>query len=180
MHASRGEHLTLSGDGDGFEEFVRNVSARLTSRACFLTGNVQEAQDLVQETFIRAWRHWSEVALYDDPEAWVRRVMLNLARSRWRRSSRRNLDVQAAAVQVAPDIAHLDLMKAMARLPFNHRQAIVLHDLFGLTVPEIAADIAAPEGSIRTWLHRGRAALRKSLDLTDSPTHAKTERREDD
>jgi hypothetical protein len=73
-------------------------------------------------------------------------------------------------VQQPPDPIHLDLMKAMKRLPMNHRRAIVLHDLFGLTVPEIAEEIGAPEGSIRTWLHRGRAALRKSVDLSVSPS----------
>src|ERR1700683_651368 len=71
-----------------FDLFFRWQSSRLMGQAYVLAGETAGAQDLVQESFLRAWEHWDELRGMDHPEAWVRRVMYNLAVSQWRRSRR--------------------------------------------------------------------------------------------
>ena len=71
-----------------FDLFFRHYSARLMGQAYLLAGDRAGAQDLVQESFLRAWQRWAELRDMDHPEAWLRRVMYNLAVSQWRRSRR--------------------------------------------------------------------------------------------
>lgn len=78
-----------SGPGNGFTEFVAQRSGALFRTAYALTGDVHVAEDLVQETLERACRQWRKVAVADSPEAYVRKVLVNLANDRWRRLSRR-------------------------------------------------------------------------------------------
>ena len=66
-----------------FEEFVTARSAALFRTAVLLTGNRQDAQDLVQSALERAWRHWGRVAAAEQPEAYVRRILVNSLRDRW-------------------------------------------------------------------------------------------------
>lgn len=152
-----------------FDAFVRNYSGPLFGQAYLLTGQYHEAQDLVQETFVRLWQHWGRVSEYDDPPGWARHVLHNLAVSRWRRERRRRSVAQVEVALPPPDVGHLDLVQALGRLPERQRRAIVLHDVACLTVAEIAAEMRAPEGSVRAWLSRGRAALAATLgtDLTE-------------
>lgn len=145
-----------------FDEFVRAQSGPLFGQAYLLTGQYQEAQDLVQETLVRVWQHWDRVAGYDEPAAWARHVLHNLAVSRWRKLRRRAAaDVQRSTPP--PDIGHLDVVAALARLPARQRRAIVLHDVVGLDVEAVAAELGSPAGSVRAWLSRGRAALAADL-----------------
>ena len=77
-----------SGPGIGFTEFVAQRSGALFRTAYALTGDVHVAEDLVQEALERACRHWRKVEVADSPEAYVRKVLVNLANDRWRRLSR--------------------------------------------------------------------------------------------
>ena len=69
-----------------FELFFHAYAHRFVAEAFLLTGDQQDAQDLVQEVLAHVWQHWPSVAEHDHPEAWGRRVMRNLAANRWRRS----------------------------------------------------------------------------------------------
>jgi RNA polymerase sigma-70 factor, ECF subfamily len=148
-----------------FDAFVRNYGGPLFGQAYLLTGQYQEAQDLVQETFVRLWQNWGKVREYDDPPGWARHVLHNLAVSSWRRHRRRRSaqELEVAVAVAPPDVAHLDVIAALADLPERQRRAIVLHHVAALSVAEIAAEMRAPEGSVRAWLSRGRAALAAAL-----------------
>src|SRR5207249_3920186 len=116
------------------------------------------------EAFVRAWTRWTYVGGLDDPEGWVRRVAYNLAVSRWRRA--RRLVFRAAAPDaVAVDLDHeqRDVIEALRALPRGQREAIVLHHLVGLSVEEIANDLRAPAGTVKSWLARGRRHLAVAL-----------------
>lgn len=158
-----------SGDGEeSFESFVRAHEASMFGQAYLLCGQHEEAQDLVQEAFARAWHNWSRVESYDDPRAWVRRVLHNLAVSRWRHlrhpAAAGGGTTHVPAVGAAePDAGHVDVAAALARLPARQRMALVLYAIDDLTVPEVAAEMNVPQGTVRAWLSRARTTLATDL-----------------
>jgi len=144
-----------------FAEFYAASFGRLTVQLHAFTGSHADAQDLVQEAFCRAYSRWSTIATYDDPLAWVRRVAWNLAVSRWRRAGLLRLwhrDLTPPDV-APPGDEHVELVRALAKLNPKHRQAVVLHYLSDMPVAEIALFCDVAEGTVKAWLHRGRAEL---------------------
>jgi RNA polymerase sigma-70 factor, ECF subfamily len=145
-----------------FAEFYQASYRRLAAQVYAYVGSAAEAEDAVQEAYLRAWRQWSQVCRYDNPVAWVRRVAWNLATSRMRRLAtaarvlrrQRPPDVVAA---LSPD--HVALVAALRTLTHRQRQAIVLHYIADMTVAEIAAELSTPRGTVLSWLSRGRARL---------------------
>lgn len=73
-------------DSSGFDAFYAGTSRRVLHQMYAMTGNLADAQDLVQEAYARAWQLWSSVSTYDDPEAWIRTVAWRLAASKWRKT----------------------------------------------------------------------------------------------
>jgi RNA polymerase sigma-70 factor (ECF subfamily) len=130
------------------------------------TADMATAQDVVQEAFARALQRWSRVSTYDNPEAWVRRVAWNLATSNWRRIARFNtfMRKQTADRHVAePSPDRVMLVRALSTLPESQRRAVVMHYLGDLSVADIAAHEKVAPGTVKSWLHRGRAALAAAL-----------------
>ena len=148
-----------------FDQLYQRSGRRLVGQLYAASGDLGDAQDVVQEAFVRAWLRWEQVAAYENPEAWVRRVALNLAVSRWRRA--RRLVFGNHDERVSPDPAaagdQMALVGALRSLPARQRQAVVLHHLAGLSVSEVAAELNVPEGTVKSWLSRGRSALAAAL-----------------
>lgn len=154
-------------------EFVREVYdasyRRLTGQLIGITGSLVEAEDVVQEAFVRALNHARSFRRTQNPEAWLRVVAVNLARSRWRRVKRwsglvpRLADPQSYDDQVAD---RLTLLNALRALPSSQREAIALHHIADLSVNEVAATLGIPVGTVKARLARGRAAL--AVLLADS------------
>jgi RNA polymerase sigma-70 factor (ECF subfamily) len=148
---------------DGTLDDLYTASYRkLVAQLYAVTGNRQEAEDVVQEAFMRAMSRWDQVRTYDSPEAWLRTVALNLARSRFRRTVRGAAALVRHGVPHAePDLSpdHVALMTAMKTLPEAQREALVLHHFVGLSVDEVAATLGKPSGTIKARLSRGRTAL---------------------
>jgi RNA polymerase sigma-70 factor, ECF subfamily len=146
-----------------FDEVYAAHYADLTVQLFAYFGDRQEAQDVVQEAFCRALSRWSSVSRYDDPVGWVRRVAWNLAVSRWRRARTALLHLRrqrpAEPLVDGPSPERVALFAALAELPARQRRAVVLHYLADLPVGEIAAREGVAEGTVKSWLHRGRAAL---------------------
>lgn len=149
----------------GFDALYQASYPRLVAQVHAYLSDRSEAEEIVQEAFVRAWQRWSRVTRLDDPAAWVRRVAWNLATSRLRRLAmaarvhRRPL----MSVTRPPDPDHVALVTALRELPERHRLAVVLHYLADLSVAQIAADLDVPAGTVQSWLHRGRARLAKLL-----------------
>jgi RNA polymerase sigma-70 factor (ECF subfamily) len=127
-----------------------------------LTGDLADAQDVVQEAYARAWQRWSTVSRYDAPEAWVRQVAWRLAVSRARRAKVGLVKLRRHGPP--PDVPGLDpdrvaLVAALSRISAAQRHAVVLHHVVGLSVAEVAAECGVPEGTVKARLSRGRAAL---------------------
>ena len=127
--------------GADFEGFYRAHYARLVGQMVAVVGDVHEAEDAVQEAFARASLHWSRVRGYHAPDAWVRRVALNYARSglrraRYRRRAVERLGQPDEAVPAATaDI--VDMVAALRRLPPGQREVLVLYYVVELPVEEI-------------------------------------------
>nr|WP_051798070.1 SigE family RNA polymerase sigma factor [Catenuloplanes japonicus] len=151
-----------------FETFYAAHFQRLSLQLFAYTGDFGQAQDVVQEAFCRALPRWEKVSRYDDPLAWLRKVAWNLATSRFRR-----LRVQQAHARRQRE-EHVDgpgpdrvaLARALATLPEKHRRAVILYHLADLSVAQIAEQEDVAEGTVKSWLHRGRTAL--AAQLTDA------------
>jgi RNA polymerase sigma-70 factor, ECF subfamily len=162
----------LSTAGPSFDEFYAGTAARIVRHAYALTGDLDDARDIAQETFARAWQRWSSVSACDSPEAWARRVATNLAVSRWRRArTARLMAVRDAGPAVyAPEISTdaVALVAGLRTLPQRQRTVLVLHYLADLPVQQIAAELGCPVSSVKVWLSRGRAALAAAVRADDA------------
>jgi RNA polymerase sigma-70 factor (ECF subfamily) len=148
-----------------YAEHFRPISMQLYA----YFGESGDAADVTQEAFCRAWQRWSTVRCYDDPAAWVRRVAWRLAISRWRRVRTAWTHRPAPVQERTPEMqgVRVDLIRALATLPVAQRRAVVLYYLADLSVGEIAADAGVAQGTVKSWLSRGRSALRSQLESPD-------------
>jgi RNA polymerase sigma-70 factor (sigma-E family) len=155
-------------DLDDFDAFYRASRQRLLGFIFMLTGDVGEAQDAVQEAFIRAWQRWPVVRDYDNPEGWVRMVAGRIATSRWRTMrSRTNAHRRHGLTGpvAEPGTETVDVVAALRKLPNELRVAIVLYYLLELPVADVARETGAPIGTVKARLARGRRALADLLAL---------------
>jgi RNA polymerase sigma-70 factor (ECF subfamily) len=152
-----------------FEAFYAATFDSLCVQLYAHTGDLADAQDVVQEAFCRALSRWKTLSRYDDPQAWVRKVAWNLATSRWRRMKTAITFARGQQEHSVdePDPTWLDLTGALAKLPSRQRQAIVLHYIADLPIQEIAAITGVAVGTVKSWLHRGRAALDALMEVRD-------------
>jgi len=157
------------------EQALRELYAASYSRLVGVVGAVardrHDAEEAVQDAFVRLMGQWPMVSRYDDPEAWLRKVALGYVSN----CRRKALDGLKAALRYgpAPDVAAptgdaVDLRRALAALPQAQREALVLQDL-GLDVAGIARHLSVPEGTVKSRLSRARAALAPLLreDVND-------------
>lgn len=155
-------------DAQEFDAFYTASFPRVVGQLHAMIGDRDEAQECVQEAFVRAWSHRARLERTQAPEAWVRTTAYRLAVSRWRRlvRSRRGPDRALQDTQPAPppDPARVALVAALRRLPDEQRRAIVLHHLADLPVAEVAAETGVAVGTVKARLSRGRAALALLLD----------------
>jgi RNA polymerase sigma-70 factor, ECF subfamily len=146
-------------------DFVREVYAasyrRLVGQLYGVCGDLGQAEETVQEAFARAIQHGRQLRHADNPEAWLRRVAVDLSRSRWRHRVRGEPPWLARRTGVHPDLSpdQLALVAVMQQLPEAQRQVIALLCLGDLQAYEVAEAMDASIGSVRTQLHRGRSTL---------------------
>lgn len=165
-------------DAAEFDEFYSSSFARVTGQLYAMIGDRDEAQECVQEAFVRAWTHRRKLHRAEHPEAWVRTTAYRLAVSRWRRTrlAARPADraLGAPTYADAVDESRVALVDALQRLPRAQREVLVLHHLCDLPVHAVAREVGAPEGTVKARLARGRtalAALLSPLDATDTGAH---------
>lgn len=160
-----------SGVEDEIRAFLTTEYAKVVAAISLVTGQRQAAEDAVAEALARAWDRSARGETIDSLAAWVTRVALNLARSRWRRL---RAEARARRRLAAPEVddgsstdRRLDVERALSALPRRQREATVLRYYLGLNVAEIAATLGVTDGTVKTSLHRARSALAEALSLTD-------------
>ena len=146
-------------------------AGRLVAQLYGMTGDFAEAQDVVQEAFVRALARPNRLLQVDNPEAWLRTVAMNLARSRHRRRVLFDRLVRAGRVtqadqQHTPGMSadHVALVAALQQLPVELRRTVVLHHIADLPVAEVARAMGCSVEAVKTRLVRGRRALAGHLD----------------
>jgi RNA polymerase sigma-70 factor (sigma-E family) len=158
---------------EGFREFVRDRGSPLHQSAYLLCGDWHIAHDLVQETLVKAYRHWPRVQQADDPDAYVRRILINEAHRRWRRRESAvpvaRFTAEPAVPDVTDDFARREgLLRALLRLPLQQRATVVLRYLEGRTQSETADLLGCSEGTVKSQSSRALATLRNYLNRTES------------
>ncbi|NIR59389.1 MAG: RNA polymerase sigma factor, partial [Gammaproteobacteria bacterium] len=165
-----------------FERAVRPWLHDLHRLALRLTGNADDAEDLVQELLLRLQTRLDEVAALEQPRPWLARVLYRLFVDHWRhRRSGPDVD-DGSAVEEQPGHGDLPdeaferaltrerLQAALDRLPAFQRELVLLHDVEGYTLSEIAIVAEVPVGTLKSRLHRARATLRERLAETGHGT----------
>lgn len=153
-----------------FEPFFRAEFARLVTAVAALTGSREVAKEIAQESMLRAYRDWARVSTMDIPEAWVRRVAINLAIDRSRRNHRERAALDRLSVDTVsePDAdAASPVWVAVRRLPERQRAVVVLRYVFDQSVADIAATLQIAEGTVTATLVNARRTLSRYLHGTE-------------
>ena len=151
-------------DREEFTSFYTASFPRLVGQLYAMTGDRAEAQDAVQEAFVRAWVHRGRIEKDRGAEAWVRVTAWRIAASRWRRGQE---GIRLMLLAARPD--RVAFVEALRRVPAEQRRALVLYHLVDLTVEQIAAETGVRPGTVKARLARGRAALTPHLRETVAP-----------
>jgi RNA polymerase sigma-70 factor (ECF subfamily) len=160
-----------------FTDFYAASFRRLVGQLYAMTGNHAEAQDAVQEAFIRAWAHRRRLVRSSGPEAWVRATAWHIAVSRWQRARLGRLLLRShppIAVTDGPGPDRVALIEALRQVPAEQRRALVLYHVCDQSIAQIAAETGVPAGTVKARLARGRAALAPHLRDTAFPDDAAT------
>lgn len=152
---------------DWFAELYDRCYERLVLAAYAMTNDLGAAEEVTQEAFAIAYGRARRVARADSPEAWLRTVVMNLVRRRYRRRAMLDRILLRQEAEPRPEESppgeHLDLHDAIRGLGQEHRTVVVLHYLADLPVEEVAAVLGVPVGTVKSRLARARAALAERL-----------------
>lgn len=159
--------------GDGFAQFVVARERALQRTAVLLTGDWALAEDLVQTALARAWPRWERISQRDDPEFYVRRVMVNTWATWWRRKWRGERASAAvpecpAPGDVAAEVAaRLAVRAALGSLTRRQRAVLVLRVVEDLPEAQVAELLGCPLGTVKSALSRALAKLRDDPRLAE-------------
>ena len=168
-----------------FEADTMPLAQQLYAAAMRLTRNPSDAEDLVQETYLKAYRAYHTFQEGTNLKAWLYRILTNTFINNYRRDSRRPQEVdlgelqdlylfrrldsgsggttRSAEDQLLEGLVEEDIKRAVEELPENFRLPVLLADLEGFSYKEIAEILEIPIGTVMSRLHRGRKALERAL-----------------
>jgi RNA polymerase sigma-70 factor (ECF subfamily) len=167
-----------------FEEDAMQYAPQLYSAALRMTRNPADAEDIVQETFLKAFRAYDTFEAGTNLKAWLYRILTNTYINKYRKDQRRPSEVELGELQDlylykrtgeqsgAAQSAEQDLLdvvvdegiiEALESLPENFRMPVLLADVEGFSYKEIAEILDIPIGTVMSRLHRGRKALQRKL-----------------
>jgi RNA polymerase sigma-70 factor (ECF subfamily) len=175
------------GEAAAFEELVSERSAEIYGLLFRLTENSEEARDLTQETFLRAFQSIGRFRGEADLKTWMYRIAINQARNRWRWWRRRRRDstvsldatrgetnqtlgatlVESSENPEQQTLAHereLALRSALQRIGRAYRETVILRDIEGFSYEEIATTLGINVGTVKSRLARGRQELKQKLE----------------
>ena len=143
------------------------MTDRLLRALYLVTGNAQEAEELMQDAFVAVWERWDRVGAMDEPVGYLYRTAMNRYRSRLRRAVRATRKVVGSAEDEDEFAAAEErdaVARALARLPERQRAAIVLTELLGYASAEAARILGVEDVTVRSLASQARASLRSDLE----------------
>jgi RNA polymerase sigma-70 factor (ECF subfamily) len=172
----------MAGDVDAFEKIVERHKNRLYNFVCRFVGDRETAEDIVQETFLRAFRRRKDYRAIANFSTWLFTIAGNLAKSELRRRKRwrffsLNWDEESETGMEIPDesqrpdtvtetsLTDRQIQRAIEALPANYRKVILLRDVEGLSYQEIAEIVNRPVGTVKSRVNRARIRLQKRLRM---------------
>jgi RNA polymerase sigma-70 factor, ECF subfamily len=173
-------------DQADFERDAMQYTRQLYSAAMRMTRNPSDAEDLVQETYLKAYRAYHTFQEGTNLKAWLYRILTNTYINKYRKDSRRPSEVDLGTVEdmylyrrlgseesaeaarttedrVLDGMVESDVKQAVEELPETFRMPVLLADLEGFSYKEIAEILDIPIGTVMSRLHRGRKAMQKRL-----------------
>jgi RNA polymerase sigma-70 factor (ECF subfamily) len=147
-----------------FEEFFGSEHARLYGALCLVTGDRHEAEEIMQDAFLRLWERWDRVSGLDDPSAYLFRTAMNVFRNRYRRATlavRRTVSLAPTEDSFATVEDRDAIVRALRDLAPDQRAAVVLTGYVGLSSEEAGRALGMRAGTVRTIATRARAAIRE-------------------
>jgi RNA polymerase sigma-70 factor (ECF subfamily) len=182
--------FTRSGDHKAYDELIRRHSRKLHLSIYQLLGNYEDAFDIAQEAFMKAFNSLATFNGHSSFFTWLRTIAINMARTEFEKRSRmmsfslddpdfEGAEVLRDAVRDPSQLSHpsasmelgelsIELNQALMRLSDRHREIVVLHDIQGLEYTEIGKMLNVSEGTIRSRLHYAHKQLQQLLgDLLD-------------
>lgn len=147
-----------------FEELFDSEHARLFGALCLVTGDRHEAEEIMQDAFLRLWERWDRIAGLDDPPAYLFRTAMNVFRNRYRRAAlavRRSVSLAPTEDAFATVEDRDVVVRALRALTPDQRAAVVLTSYVGLTSEEAGRALGMRASTVRTLATRARAAIRE-------------------
>lgn len=162
----------LRGEVDGFNLLVKNYKVRLFSLLYRLVGNKEEAEDILQETFLRVYRQKESYDFNYSFSTWIYTIALNLCRNLYKRKKKvRFLGMDSLVNHPDPNSENHGnrsrlssiLEGAISSLPFKYRTVFLLRDVDQLSYEEVASTLSLPLGTVKSRVNRARGILQKKL-----------------
>jgi RNA polymerase sigma-70 factor, ECF subfamily len=155
----------------GFEEFFLRERPRLLGSMVLVVGNALEAEEIVQEAFVRLWERWDRVGAMDDPTGYLYRTAFNVQRSAYRRAlraARRTLSLGTGPDPYATVAGREAIVRALGTMTPRERAAVILTELDGYTAEETAMIMGIRPGTVYVLVSKGRKALHASTEVDDA------------
>ncbi len=148
-----------------FHELYREHQAFIRA-SLFWVGPSLEVDDLVQETFVKAWRGWDKFEGFSKARTWLYRIAMNVAKDHFRKiKNEEKFEEREIVTENTEDDQNQirDLRDALKLLSFEQREALVLSYYWGYTIAEIAHLVGRPEGTIKSQIYHAKIKLEKEL-----------------
>lgn len=170
--------LAQEGDIEAFAEIVRRHERRLRIVLLRILDDPRDVEEAVQDAFVQAWRNLGRYRAEAVFFTWLYRIGVNAALARTRRKRHPTTGLDSLPDEGAPHLARdllpepsaeahdlrAKVLEALAQLPFEYREAVVLRDLAGLSNEEVAAALGVSLAAAKSRIHRGRLQLRDLLE----------------
>jgi RNA polymerase sigma-70 factor (ECF subfamily) len=166
LDARSGAAVVRTGMNDerrSFEEFFEDEHVRLFGTLCLVTGDRHEAEEIMQDAFLRLWERWDRVARIRDPTGYLFRTAMNVFRNRYRRAAlalRKTTNLAPSEDAFATVEDRDAVVRALRHLTPEQRAAVMLTSYVGLTSDEAGQLLRMRASTVRTLATRARAAVR--------------------
>jgi RNA polymerase sigma-70 factor (ECF subfamily) len=154
-----------------FEAFYHAESQTLFRRLWLVTGNRSEAEELMQDAFLKIWERWERVDAMDDPVGYLYRTAMNLFRKRYRHAVmavRRTIGLAPSRDDFADADERETVRRMLSTIPPRQRAALVLTELLGFSPDEAGRALGVQGSTVRSLSRHGRESFRRAMEVDDA------------